>query len=214
MEWGLPGSSKNHQTFYKMVNTLFTLKSPFYFPFWTPFWLSRIRIRIRIPNTDPDPGEPFQYTSTWIRIRIRNIDFNINKLFLFFVITYRTASDQKKMAYRPVHWNLGQSKNVSRRVRCLQHALPVPPWPAVGPFSLQQARRDPVPVRDSKDVSFSDYYWPAGVTGYQQTPINVCPTLPVLRTSYEEDCKQFRILFKCYSKMLLGVATTHRTVIY
>jgi len=30
------------------------------------------RIRIRIPNTDPDPGEPFQYGSTWIQIRIRN----------------------------------------------------------------------------------------------------------------------------------------------
>jgi len=26
-------------------------------------------IRIRIGNTDPDPGEPFQYESTWIRIR-------------------------------------------------------------------------------------------------------------------------------------------------
>jgi len=66
-DWGLPSSSKAHQPFRKMVKALFTLKSQFYFPFWTPFWLSWIRIRI--PNTDPDPGEPFQYGSTWIRIR-------------------------------------------------------------------------------------------------------------------------------------------------
>jgi len=31
-------------------------------------------IRIRISNTDPDPGEPFQYGSAWIQIQ--NTDFN------------------------------------------------------------------------------------------------------------------------------------------
>jgi len=31
--WGLPGSSKTHQTFCKMVKALFTLKYQFYFPF-------------------------------------------------------------------------------------------------------------------------------------------------------------------------------------
>jgi len=58
--WGLPSSSKTHQTFCKMVKAIFTLKSLFYFPFWTPFWLSWIRIRI--PNTDPDP-DPHGYGS-------------------------------------------------------------------------------------------------------------------------------------------------------
>jgi len=75
--WGISCLSKNHPTFCKMANALFTLKSLFYFPFWTPFRLSWIRIRIPIPITDsyPDPGESFQNGS--IRIRIRNTDQTI-----------------------------------------------------------------------------------------------------------------------------------------
>jgi len=64
---GHPGSSSNHQASSKMVTALFNLKSQIFPPFRTPIWLSWIRIRI--PNTDPDPGEPFQYGSTWIRSR-------------------------------------------------------------------------------------------------------------------------------------------------
>jgi len=53
--------SINHQTLCKMVNTLFTIKSQFYFTFWAPFWLSlsgsvfpkRIRIQGSHFNSDP-----------------------------------------------------------------------------------------------------------------------------------------------------------------
>jgi len=47
-----------------MVNALFNLKSQTFPPFLTPFFT--------VLDPDPDPGEPFQYRSTWIRIRIQN----------------------------------------------------------------------------------------------------------------------------------------------
>jgi len=53
-----------------MVYALFNLKSQIFPPFRTSFWLSWIRVRI--PNKDPDPGELFQYGSTWIPIGIQD----------------------------------------------------------------------------------------------------------------------------------------------
>ena len=43
IDWGLPGSSENHQAFCKMLNSLFNLKSLIFYPFFTSLWLSRIR---------------------------------------------------------------------------------------------------------------------------------------------------------------------------
>ena len=67
------------------LDSTFKLEVSDFFTYWTPFRLSWTRIRIRIPNTDPDPGEPFQYGFKWIRIRNTGL---VNKLtFSFHLLT-------------------------------------------------------------------------------------------------------------------------------
>jgi len=60
---------KNLQTFSKMVNALFNLKSQIFSFLDTILTILDPDRGIGIANTNPDPGEPFQYGSTWIRIR-------------------------------------------------------------------------------------------------------------------------------------------------
>jgi len=104
IDGGLPGFSKNHQTFCKMVIALFNLKSQIFFPFWTPFWQSWIYTGTLCFRDDSfrGPGVPENLCG---HILFQNVPSTHQNTFLFILKSLWTIAriHQKKLIS---FWNI------------------------------------------------------------------------------------------------------------